>query len=294
MAEASLHPGRRSLSVKDEMRAEEMARVHDSKLAGVAISGADGATLSAWSIQPRNSNGTAVILLHGLGDNRLGMIGYAELLLNHEFSLLMPDARAHGNSGGQLTTYGLLESEDIHRWFQWLQQKQHPACIFAFAESMGAAHLLESLKTESNFCAVSVESPFSSFREIAYDRVGQFFHTGPWLGRSIMRPVVEVAFAYARSKYKLNFEEASPEKVVAVTKVPVLLIHGQNDSNIPIRHSRRIGMRNRNVSLWEVPNADHCGAVSAAPGLLEQRVVGWFASHAHVRALSGGTGIWLP
>ena len=107
-----------------------------------------------------------MILLHGLSDNRLGMIGYAELLLSHGFSVLMPDARAHGNSGGQLATYGLVESEDIHRWFDWLQQSQHPGCIFGFAESVGAAQLLQSLQGEPRFCARAAESPFSSFARL--------------------------------------------------------------------------------------------------------------------------------
>lgn len=221
------------------------------------------------------------MLLHGLGDNRLGTIGYAEMLLSHGFSVLMPDARAHGASGGQVATYGLLEAEDIHLWFVWLQQNQRPACIFGFAESMGAAQLLQSLQTEPGFCAVAVESPFSSFREIAYDRVGQFFGTGPWLGRTILRPIVEVAFGYARWKYKINFEQLSPEKMVATTKVPVLLIHGQIDSNIPIRHSRRIAAANPNLTLWEVPNTDHCGAINAARDELERRLMDLFNIHSH-------------
>jgi predicted alpha/beta-fold hydrolase len=210
VADGTIHPSRRLVSAKDEMRVEEMAHGHDSEVADTHIAARDGATLSAWTIRPRNGNGTAVILLHGLSDNRLGMIGYAELLLSHGFSVLMPDARAHGASGGKLATYGLLESEDIHRWFDWLQQNQHPGCIFGFAESMGAAQLLQSLQTEPHFCAVAAESPFSSFREIAYDRVGQFFDTGPWLGRTILRPVVEFAFGYARWKYKMNFDQVSP------------------------------------------------------------------------------------
>jgi dipeptidyl aminopeptidase/acylaminoacyl peptidase len=256
-----------------------MARNHDSELAEVTIPARDGASLSAWSIRPRNGNGKAVILLHGLSDSRLGMIGYAELLLSHGFNVLMPDARAHGASGGQLATYGQLESEDIRRWFDWLQQSEHPGCIFGFGESMGAAQLLQSLQTETRFCAVAAESPFSSFREIAYDRVGQFFHTGPWLGWTVLRPIVEVAFGYARWKYRMNFEQVSPENIVAATKVPVLLIHGQNDSNIPVRHSRRIVARNPAVSLWEVPNTDHCGAISTARQELELRLIGWFGDH---------------
>jgi alpha-beta hydrolase superfamily lysophospholipase len=281
VAEGTLHPGRRSLLAKDEMQAQGMAHSYDSALANVAITARDGANLSAWSIRPRNSNGKAVILLHGLSDNRLGMIGYADLVLAHGFSVLMPDARAHGASGGQLATYGLLESDDIQRWFEWLRQNQHPGCIFGFAESMGAAQLLQSLQTEPHFCAVAAESPFSSFREIAYDRVGQFFHTGPWLGRTLLRPVVDVAFGYARWKYKMNFEQLSPERRVAATGVPVLLIHGRNDSNIPIRHSHRIAADNPTLALWEVPNADHCGAISTAPQELDRRLMDWFNGHSH-------------
>jgi len=279
VAERTLHPARRSLSVKDETQAQAVAHSHNSELANVAIPARDGATLSAWSIRPRNSNGRAVILLHGLSDNRLGMIGYAELFLSHGFIVLMPDARAHGTSGGQLATYGLLESEDIHRWFDWLQQNQHPGCIFGFAESMGAAQLLQSLHSETRFCAVAAESTFSSFREIGYDRVGQFFNTGPWLGRTVLRPVVEGAFGYAKWKYQLDFEQVSPQSIVARTKVPVLLIHGQNDSNIPIRHSRRIAGDNPTLTLWEVPDTEHCGAISTAPQEFEQRLFHWFGDH---------------
>jgi dipeptidyl aminopeptidase/acylaminoacyl peptidase len=281
VAQGTLHPGRRSLSSRDETLARGIAHNRNSELVDVTIPADDGVILSAWSIRPQNSHGKGVILLHGLSDNRLGMTGYAELLLSHGFSVLMPDARAHGASGGQLATYGLLESDDIRRWFDWLQQNQHQGCIFGFAESMGAAQLLQALQTEPHFCAVAAESSFSTFREIAYDRLGQFFHTGPWLGRTILRPVVEVAFGYARWKYHMDFEQVSPERIVAMTKVPVLLIHGQIDSNIPIRHSRRIAARNRHVVLWEVPNADHCGAITIAHGELEQKLIGWFDGHSN-------------
>jgi len=227
-----------------------------------------------------NNNGNAVILLHGLADNRVGMTGYAELLLGRGFSVLMPDARAHGTSGGKLATFGLLESEDIHRWLDWLEQNDHPECIFGLGESMGAALLLQSLRSETRFCAVAGESPFASFREIGYDRVGQFFHTGPWLGRTVLRPIIEFAFVYARWKYNLDFERVSPENAVAATKTPVFLIHGQADSNIPVRHSRLIAVRNPAVPLWEVPNTDHCGAIGTNPGEFSEKLIRWFDSHA--------------
>jgi len=256
-----------------------MAQRHDSHLREVEISAFDGIPLRAWEIRPARENGKAVILFHGLSDNRMGMIGYAEMLVNRGFTVLLPDARAHGASDGQLATYGLWEADDIHRWLDWLQQNEHPSCVFGFGESMGAAQLLQSLKDHQDFCAVVAESPFSDFREIAYDRVGQFFHTGRWLGRSLLRSVIEIAFLRARWKYGLRLEDVSPQQALVRTTVPVLLIHGQQDRNIPVRHSRAIAGHNLHIVLWEVPGADHCGAISTAHELFEQKLLEWYDTH---------------
>ena len=256
----------------------DIAHQLNADLLNVSTTTPDAITLRAWIIHPNSGNGDAVILFHGLADNRFGMTGYAQLLLANGSTVLLPDARAHGASGGQLATYGLLERNDIRQWFDFLAAQDHPRCIFGFGESMGAAELLQSLSIEPRFCAVAAESSFSSFREIAYDRMGQPFHLGTWFGRTIFRPVVEFAFLYARWKYGLDMQQVSPEDSVATTRVPVFLIHGQIDSNIPLRHSRRIQARNRNVVLWEVPSADHCGAISAAPQEFNQRLLTWFSA----------------
>ncbi len=279
VAEGALHPTRRQLTSSEIQEETLHTGYENAVLADVTTTASDGIVLRAWEIRPENTNGDAVILLHGLSDNRVGMQGYADLFLSHGYSVLIPDARGHGVSGGALATYGLLESNNIRRWFDWLIAAHHPHCIYGFGESMGAAQLLQSLGTEPHFCAVAVECPFSNFREIAYDRVGQQFKAGPWLGRTILRPVVESAFLYSRWKYRLDFEQVSPENIVASTVVPVFLIHDKNDTNIPIRHSRRIVDRNPSVVLWEVPNAGHTGAVNAFPEEFSRKIVEWFESH---------------
>jgi pimeloyl-ACP methyl ester carboxylesterase len=289
LAEGALHPVRRPLLAIDQRQSTEMANSNASDLTDITIPAIDGVILRAWSLQPRKNFANVVILFHRLSDNRAGMIAYAQFFLRHGYDVLLPDARAHGMSGGEIATYGIRESNDLHRWVDWLELNQHPACIYGFAESMGAAGLLQSLRSESRFCAVAAESPFSTFREIAYDRVGQFFHTGPWVGRIILRPIVECAFIYAKWRYRLNFDLDSPEKAMESTKVPVLLIHGQVDSNIPVRHSRKIAAGNRNVALWEVPGADHCGAIGVAPVELERRVTEWFRQNDHGSTASRAT-----
>jgi len=282
-AEAALRPGRRVLSPTSSELAQQLADRHHASLQAVSISAADGQVLRGWSIQPQRGNGDAVILLHGHTDNRAGMLGKADLLLHYGYAVLLPDARAHGQSGGEFATYGVLESGDLRRWYDWLQGTQHPHCIDGLGESMGAALLLESLRTTPEFCAVVAESPFASFREASYDRVGQELGVGGQLGRTLLRPVVDVGFLYARWKHGVDFEAASPEQAVAESTVPVLLIHGTADNNLPIRHSWKIvahaAGRHPAVVFWEVSGARHCGAQGADPAAYEQRVVSWFVSN---------------
>lgn len=277
LADGTLHPGRRPLTEDETNTARSDAQSRNADLSDATITTPDHLTLRAWLIRPRSPNGDAVLLLHGLADNRVGMTGYGQLLLAHGFTVLLPDSRAHGASDGPLATFGLLERNDIHQWADFLITQTHPHCIYALGESMGAAQLLQSLDTRPKFCAIGAESSFATFREIAYDRMGQPFHLGPWVGRTVLRPLVEVAFLRARWKYHLDMQQVSPEDSVAQTNVPVLLIHGQIDSNIPVRHSEMIHAKDATSQLWEVPQADHCGAISTAPQEFERHLIAWFS-----------------
>jgi dienelactone hydrolase len=178
----------------------------------------------------------------------------------------------------------------------YLRASEHPRCVFGLGESMGAAQLLQSLSTENGFCAVVAESPFATFREIAYDRMGQYFGIGPWLGRTILRPVVEVSFLYARLRYGLDMQQILPEDAAAASTVPILLIHGTLDNNIPVRHCQRIVARAApHAVLWEVPGADHAASLGIAPEEFERRVISWFETNMpsadHTAASSEG---WYP
>lgn len=275
----AVHPPSHPVTPHEEETVQASANTASEGFASVSLATPDGVTLKGWFLTPRSSNGNAVILLHGVSDNRLGMYGYGKWLLEHNYAVLLPDARAHGLSGG-LATYGLKESDDIHRWTDWLEGTYHPRCIYGLGEPMGAAQLLQSLAKESRFCAIVAESPFATFREVAYARFGREFHTGPWIGSTFFRPTVDMGFLYVRLMYGLNMEDASPKQAVSETRTPILLIHGLRDRNIPPFHSDEIQARNpTGVGIWKVPGAIHTGAHRVAPEEFERRVLGWFESH---------------
>ncbi|MGB8011075.1 MAG: alpha/beta fold hydrolase [Terriglobales bacterium] len=277
----ALHPYSHPVTPGEERNARAAAQQDGVEFRDVELTAPDGAVLRAWFMRPPDPNGDAVILLHGVSDNRMGTYGYGRWLVQNHYTVLLPDARAHGNSGGELATYGLNEAADIHHWVDWIESAEHPRCMFGLGESMGAAQLLQSLPRESRFCAVVAESPFATFREVAYARFGRPFHTGPWLGRTFFRPTVDAGFLYVRLRYGLNMEAASPEQAVIGNRTPVLLIHGLSDTNIPPYHSDLIRAKNpAEVTVWKVPGALHTGAHQAAPQEFEQKVLHWFAGHA--------------
>lgn len=283
LGELAFHP--QKMPLRERQSAKAIAARFGADLQDVSISARDGVELRGWFATPANANGDAVILLHGVGDNREGMGGFAELFLSKGYAVLLPDSRGEGESGGRFPTYGIKETDDVRRWFEWLTAQQHPRCIFGMGESMGAAILLQSVRQETRFCAVVAESPFASFRQIAYVRAGQFVGTGTWLAKVVLRPAVELAFLYGRITRGINLTAASPEESVVGSRVPILLIHGLADNNIPFQQSEWIRSHNpADVKLWEVPGAGHCGAVSVVPQEFDSRVLGWFSTHDHAKS----------
>jgi len=280
LGELAFRPQR--MPLRERQSAKAIAARFGADLQDVSVTASDGSHLQGWFARPADANGDAVILFHGVGNNRQGMMGFAELFLSNGFAVLVPDSRAQGESGSDFPTYGLKESDDVHRWFDWLVIQQRPKCVFGMGESMGAAILLQSVRVETRFCAVIAESSFASFRQIAYVRVGQFIGTGTWLGKFALRPAVELAFLYGRITRGVSLTDASPEDAVVGSRVPILLIHGLSDDNIPFQQSERIRSHNpADITLWEVPGAGHCGAVDAVPQEFDSRVVGWFSAHNH-------------
>jgi fermentation-respiration switch protein FrsA (DUF1100 family) len=247
----------------------------------VSVQGALATRLVGSYLRPERARDDVVLLLHGHGDSRRGMRGLAEFFLQHGFRVLMPDSRAHGESGGDAITFGRYESEDVSRWLDWLSAHDHPRCIYGLGKSMGAAILMSSLGREHRFCAVVAEAGFSSAREVGFDRVGQITHLGLFAAKTILRPIVEVSLAYARFVRGIDLGAFEPAREVEKRgTIPLFIVHGEADINIPIRHAYEIYQHSQSgpVELWTVPGAGHCQARATAPAEFERRVLAYFGA----------------
>jgi dipeptidyl aminopeptidase/acylaminoacyl peptidase len=92
LGELAFRPQR--VHVNERQSAEAIAARFGATLQDVSVTASDGSHLQGWFAYPAKANGDSVILLHGAGDNRQGMMGFAELFLSKGFAVLVPDSRA--------------------------------------------------------------------------------------------------------------------------------------------------------------------------------------------------------
>jgi len=258
IAEASLHIHNRV--VPDPHAADYFASRSGAAWEPAEITAEDGVKLLGWFLRPADFNGAAVLLLHGVADTRLGMTGHLDYLLRNGYAALMPDARGHGSSGGDLVTYGLKEARDTAQWARWMGQQPGVARIYGLGESMGAGVLIQSLAYHPGFRAIVAECSFATFEEIAEYRVGRE------LFPVAARPLVKIATWYSRRRYGVDVMKAAPIAALRGKTTPVLLIHGTADVNIPEQQSRELHDVNPGATvLWEVEGATHVNAMNADP-----------------------------
>jgi uncharacterized protein len=270
---------RRPIAVADRTAAADLARALGARLETVSMSAGDGATMQGWLFTPSPPNTHSVLLLHGITGNRAGMTGAARLFLEAGYRTLAVDLRAHGESDGEFGTSSARDADDVRRWIAWLRTGAPDGCVYAFGGSLGAGFAVQAADAPG-LCGVVAVSLFASLRETTFDRIGQQLHTGPWVGRTLLRPGVEFGFLYARLRYGLDLGGASAVAAATRPGAPILLIHGTDDDNTPVRHAQMIHAANRaRVSLWLVPGGTHENIRQVAGREYSVRILGFCAAH---------------
>jgi uncharacterized protein len=238
----------------------------------------DGVTLQSWFVRPIHPTGACVVVLHGIADSKSGSAGFAPMFLAEGYSVLLPDSRGHGASGGEQVTYGLLEKYDVLEWAHWMR-KQGCTRLYGLGESLGASILIQAAAVEPQFQALVAECPYSDLRAVAEYRVGRMSNLPSPLAAPLAKVVVASALFYARLRYALDLNQVSPISSIRRTSTPILLIHGLQDTKTPYWHSQALAQASSHTELWLVRGADHVGASSADPKQFHERVLGWFARY---------------
>ncbi len=271
-----LHPA--NLNPQREAETNQMLARTAAHKSDFTVRANDGTELRGWKIVPPSPNNDWVLLFHGVSDNRTGVLGHAEFLLRHNYSIVMMDSRAHGESGGDIATYGWKERHDTVAITDALYKTENVRNLYALGVSMGAAIALQSAAVEPRIAAVAAEDPFASLREVSYDYAG--LDLSPLLGKTLFRPATFFALRALAQAGGFDPDQVSPEIAVTQRQFPILLICGTNDHRIPCRHAQLI--YNAAIGpkeMWIVPGAGHAMALGQAPAEYETRVITFFEKY---------------
>ncbi len=212
------------------------------------FSGTDIA-LKGWQCRTRNRRGT-LVYLHGIADNRASAVGVIQRFEPRGFDVIAYDSRAHGESGGDICTYGFLEKQDLRRVIDTIDSGP----IVLIGTSLGGAVALQEAAEDRRIGAVVAAETFSDLRTVATERAPFFFTPG----------TIERAFQIAEERGHFQVDAISPAHAAVEITAPVLLIHGATDSDTSPDHSRRVfAALHGPKRLMIVPDAGHNGSLRA-------------------------------
>jgi len=173
------------------------------------------------------------ILFHGyrstLGTDCNG--GYS-MSVRRGYNVLVVYQRAHRESGGRTITFGVKERFDCLDWIEYINNRfGENTKILLMGLSMGAATVLMAagLDLPANVRGVMADCGFSSPKEILQEVIKQ------------MKFPLRITYFFVRMSARFfghfDPEEASAVEALKNAKVPVLIIHGDDDRFVPSRMS---------------------------------------------------------
>ncbi len=192
------------------------------------LKSSDGLKLHAYFVKNNTSNRYAIIC-HGYTSRASHMTRYAKNFFDMGFSVLVPDARAHGESEGNVVGMGYPERKDILLWIDEILKEDGNAKIVLYGVSMGAATVMmavgESALPKNVVCAVEDCGYTSVFGEVSHQVTRRTN-----LPFSLLAEGVSIV---SKIKNGYSFKQASPLKAVQKSKIPILFIHGEKDKFVP-------------------------------------------------------------
>ncbi len=201
----------------------------------VQFTATDGVKLVGWWIPAQGGRTSkaahdTVLVCHGLAANKSNQLLMARQLVPGGFNVLAFDLRAHGESGGQLTTYGALEGRDVLGAVRWVR-KEHPdesQRIFGAGASMGAVALITAATDDSDegraIEAIAAYAAYDSLPGLTRSITKEYFL--PPLGWLLIH--VGVPLASAQTGVDLSHFDPA-QRVSELWPRPLLLIHGEQD-----------------------------------------------------------------
>jgi dipeptidyl aminopeptidase/acylaminoacyl peptidase len=253
------HPARVRVTEAERDR----ARAKLSGLEEVTFSARDGVRLRGWLVPPRN--GGIVVMQHGLGGNRAQLLPVEEVLAQNGYGVLAYDARDHGDSDGDLMTWGYTERNDVLGAIDYALGREgvdaQKVAVYGF--SVGSAAAAIAAVEDPRPRALVLEAVWTSLRDETKDKMR---------GRG---PLSWGPALLALRWVGVDVDAVDPKgRLPALAPRPLLLITGDADRDTPVRVVQEIyDAAGSPKEMLVVPGAGHGECAKVASDEYKARLI---------------------
>lgn len=235
----------------------------------------DDLELAAWYIPPAEAaNGAALIYVHGFGGNRGALLEQVAAMHEAGYGALLLDMRNHGESDDAISTWGYAEAHDVVAAYNYLLTRPEvdPGRIGLVGKSMGGAAAALAAAQLPDLAVLVLESTYSSFEENLPNIL-------PGIARApgFLAPYVFKRMDAATTE---PLTEILPAETVAELKMPLLVIHGEQDQLVPTEQGLAIfAAANEPKALYTVPGAGHLNIFMVDPATFTAQMRAFLAEY---------------
>lgn len=215
----------------------------------------DGNELQGYYLEAEEPTDKTVVFAHGyLGRARdmalFGEYYYEEL----DYNMFTADSRGHGLSEGDYIGFGWHDRLDYVDWIdRIIEELGEDTEIILHGVSMGAATVLMTAGEElpDNVKLVVADSPYSSVYDLFDYQLERMFHLPSF-------PILPTTGVVTEFMADYGLKEASAVEQVKKAEIPILYIHGDNDTFVPTEMTEELYENTKSeAELLIVPGASH-------------------------------------
>jgi pimeloyl-ACP methyl ester carboxylesterase len=249
----------------------------------VTLVTSDDVEVAAWYLA--GTNGAGLVVRHGAGSTRSDVLDQAAALLAAGYSVLVMDARGHGDSAGTAMDFGWFGDLDVAAGTAFLASRPEVDGdrIGAVGFSMGGEEVIgAAAAADVRLAAVVAEG--ATGRSAADKRwLSDVYGWRGWVQARLESVQDGLTEYLASASRPISLRSA----VASATDTSFLLITaGDVADELHAATFIRAGATER-VTLWTVEGADHTAGFDTNPDEWQGRVVSFLDAHLSRRGVSG-------
>jgi pimeloyl-ACP methyl ester carboxylesterase len=198
----------------------------------VSLQSSDGVALSGWWVPVADPLGS-VVMVHGFNRTRVEMVKKVPFVHERGWNALLFDLRHHGKSGGEATTFGVREKDDVEAAAE-LARRRSPGPVVLWGVSLGGASVMLAAADDPLVAGVICDSSWGDFRATVTHHIRLFRGWRWWLRVVPVWPVTdEVLFWMGR---KGHFDPEAANVLDAAARLgdrPALFVANSGDRRMP-------------------------------------------------------------